>query len=55
MTDEQLQSLFAGMERHLDKRADGIEMRVAAVEERISAVETKLEKAETTLMTEFHK
>jgi hypothetical protein len=44
MTDEQLQSLFAGMDRHLDKRADAIEQRVAEVEVRMTAVETKLEK-----------
>ena len=56
MTDEQLQALFAGMERHLDKRADAIEQRVAASEERIRAeaketahaLETKLELGERT-------
>jgi hypothetical protein len=55
MTDEQLQSLFAGMQHHLDRRADAIEQRLAAVEERVTAVETKLEKVATTLFSEFHK
>ncbi len=60
MSDEQLQSLFAGMERHLDKRADAIEerldKRVAASEQRILAeMATRIETLETRLLTEFHK
>jgi hypothetical protein len=56
MSDEQLQSLFVGMERHLDKRADAIEerldKRVDALEERLNA---RIEAVETKLLTEFHK
>jgi hypothetical protein len=55
MTDEQLQSLFAGMERHIDRRADAIEHRVAVIEQRLDALELKVEKVETTLLSEFHK
>ena len=35
MTDEQLHTLFAGMEPHLDKRADATDQRMAATGERI--------------------
>ena len=67
MTDEQLQSLFAGMERHLGKRTDEIEQRMDEIEQRMkdhtTAVETNLkvemkaigERIETALLTEFHK
>ena len=67
MSGEQLQSLFAGMERHLDKRADVMEERlgkridamgdrVTAVEERLIAEMTaRMETLETKLLTEFHK
>ena len=62
MTDEQLQLLFAAMERHLDKRADAIEGRVGAIEgrvtaieERFTALESMVERVETSLLTEFHK
>jgi DNA anti-recombination protein RmuC len=60
MTDEQLQSLFAGMERQLDRRADEIEQRlrdhVTAVESRLRAeIRAVGEHVETTLLTEFHK
>jgi hypothetical protein len=62
MTDEQLQSLFAGMERHLDRRADAIDQRLALIEQRLTGLETrvenfetKVEKVETTLLAEFHK
>jgi hypothetical protein len=62
MTDDQLQSLFAGMERHLDRRADATDQRVALVEQRLTGLETKVEhleskveKVETTLLAEFHK
>jgi hypothetical protein len=37
MSDEQLHTLFAAMERHLDKRADGLEHGVAAAEQRLEA------------------
>ena len=51
--------MFAGMERHLDKRVDAIEQRLTAMETKFEArfekVETKIEKVETTLLTEFHK
>ena len=54
-----MQALFAGMERHLDKRVDAIEQRLTAMETKFEArfekVETKIEKVETTLLTEFHK
>jgi hypothetical protein len=56
MTDEQLQSLFAGMERHLDKRADEMEQRAAASEERIRAeVKETSHALETKLLSEFWK
>jgi hypothetical protein len=32
VTDEQLQALFAGIERHLDKRSDATDQRVAAAD-----------------------
>src|ERR1039457_2397230 len=52
MSDEQLESRFAGMERHLDKRADAIEerldKRVAASEQRILAeMATRIETSST--------
>ena len=43
------------MERHLDRRADEIEQRVALVEQRLAGLKTKVEKVETTLLAEFHK
>lgn len=56
MTDEQLQSLFAGMERRLEKRADEtdqrIEAKLVAMEARIGA---RIEGVETKLLTEFQK
>ena len=56
MTDEQLQSLFAGMERHLDKRADEIQQRVT---EQVTGLRAEIkamgEHVETSLLTEFHK
>jgi hypothetical protein len=56
MTDEQLQSLFAGMERHLDKRADEFQQRVT---DQVTALRAEIkatgEHVETTLLTEFHK
>lgn len=60
MTDEQLQSLFAGVERHLDRRADAIEQRVdqrvGAAEQRIlTEVDTRLAAFETRLLGEFWK
>ena len=56
MTDEQLQSLFAGMERHLDTRLDVIQQEAAATEQRIvSDVNAKLEGLETRLLSEFWK
>jgi len=56
MTDKRLQSLFAGMERHLDKRFDIAkdEMGETLAELEIR-IEAKLDKVETTLLTEFHK
>ena len=56
MTDEQLQSLFAGMERHLDKRADEIEKRVEASEQRLrDEIKEANHNLETKLITEFWK
>ena len=55
MTDEQLQSLFAGMERHLDKRMDAMEKRLDALDARLDATDAKIEKVGTTLLSEFHK
>ena len=56
MSDDQLQALFAGMERHLDKRADAIEQSVAATEERILAdVKDRVQALETKLLSEFWK
>jgi hypothetical protein len=56
MTDEQLQSLFAGIERHLDKRIDTLEQRIDA---RFTAfgqeVDAKLEAQETRILGEFWK
>lgn len=55
-TDAQLQSVLAGIERHLDKRADEIEQRVAASEERIRAdVKDRILGLETKLLSEFWK
>jgi serine/threonine protein kinase HipA of HipAB toxin-antitoxin module len=60
MTDEQLRSLFAGMERHLDQRADAIKerlgKRVDAMGQRmLTGMTARIEALETTLLTEFHK
>jgi len=56
MSDEQLQALFAGMEHHLDKRADATDQRVAAAEERILAdVKDRVQALETKLWSEFWK
>lgn len=59
MSDEQLQALqalFAGMERHLDKRADATDKRVAEAEERILAdVKERVQVLETKLLSEFWK
>src|SRR5438067_2449494 len=53
MTDEQLQYLFAGMERHLDKRADATDQHVAAAEARILAdVKDRVQVLETKLLSE---
>ena len=56
MTDEQLQALFAGIERHLDKRADATDLRVAAAEELVLAdVKERIQGLETKLLSEFWK
>jgi hypothetical protein len=56
MSDDQLQALFAGMERHLDNRADAIEQGVAAAEQRLEArFDAKIEALETKLLSEFWK
>ena len=56
MSDEQLQALFAGIERHLDKRADAIEQRVAGAEQRLETrLDAKIEALETKLLSEFWK
>ena len=56
MSDEQFHTLFAAMERHLDKRADGFEHGVAAAEQRLEArFDAKIEALETKLLSEFWK
>src|ERR1700733_11895324 len=56
MTDEQLQGLFAGIERHLDKRADEIEQRVVTSEQYMRGeMKDSIHTLETRLITEFHK
>jgi hypothetical protein len=56
MTDDQLQSLFAGMERRLDKRAEQTEQRILGeVNTRIGEVNAKIEALETKLLGEFWK
>lgn len=56
MTDEQLQSLFAGIERRLGKRLDDMEQRAIASEERIRAeVKETSHALETKLLSEFWK
>ena len=55
MSDEQLQSLFAGMENHLDRRAEAREGRILGeVNARIAEVNAKIEALETKLLTAFH-
>jgi hypothetical protein len=54
MTDEQLQSLFAGMQRRLEKRLDAMEQRIADSAQRIVAqVDAELDALETRLLAEF--
>jgi hypothetical protein len=54
MSDEQFHTLFAAMERHLDKRADAIEHGVAAAEQRLEArFDAKIEALETKLLSEL--
>ena len=56
MTDKRLQSLFAGMERHLDKRFDIAKDELCkTLAEMEIRIEAKLEKVETTLLSEIHK
>ena len=67
MTDEQLQSLFAGVERNLEKRIQDLDKRIQdvkrelseGIEEKLAALETridaKIERVETSLLTEFQK
>jgi hypothetical protein len=60
MTDEQLQSLFAGTERNLEKRIqdakdelnESLDKKLSALQTRIDA---KIERVETSLLTEFQK
>jgi hypothetical protein len=60
VTDEQLQDLFAGMQRHLEKSIiesyRGMEVRFdAKLSEMESRIDSKIEKVETALISEFWK
>jgi chromosome segregation ATPase len=55
VTDEQLQSLFAGMQRVLEQRLDSLAADITALKERAAATDDKIDKVETTLLSEFRK